>query len=69
MMTHVLSVPAGEVRNPITDLIEVVPHNLLIHHDLEWYVSSLTGVQTDVPPQRWLSERPSDLEPRHQMSR
>ena len=39
-MTHMLSVPAGEIRNPIPDFILVIPHDLLVHHDLERYMAS-----------------------------
>jgi hypothetical protein len=34
LMTHVLSVAAGEVCNPIADFILVVSDDLLVHHDL-----------------------------------
>jgi hypothetical protein len=34
LMTHVLSVSAGEVRNPIPDFILVVSDDLLVHHAL-----------------------------------
>ena len=40
VMTHMLSVPAGEIRNPIPDFILVIPHDLLVHHDLERYMAS-----------------------------
>ena len=40
MMTHMLAVSACEVRNPIPDLILVVSHDLLVHHNLEWYMAS-----------------------------
>ena len=34
LMTQMLSVSAGEVRNPIPDFILVVSDDLLVHHDL-----------------------------------
>lgn len=73
LMTHVLSVSAGEVRNPIPDFILVVSDDLLVHHDLGGTVhrlwGSVTAAQTDVLPWWWLRETPSDLNDRCQTSR